>query len=266
MPRAPRSPMRCGTSRSAGRCSSTPATTVYQGMIIGEHSRGNDLDVNVLKGKQLTNIRAAGKDEAVRLTPPRRMTPRAGDRLYRGGRAGRGDAEVDPPAQALPQSRGPQARQEAGRRRRPRRIEDDPLKSRDATFTDRLETAAKARQAQLARARAKDPTKDPEFAARQEARAAAAYAREEREIGARRSPSSPSARRKRAERDARKAEQVGACEAERAGRVHAPADGQRRRAEGRARRPLRRPQGAQEVATLPIQRLPVSEARWLISM
>ena len=43
-------------------------------MIIGEHTRGNDLDVNPLKGKQLTNIRTAGKDEAVRLTPPRRMT------------------------------------------------------------------------------------------------------------------------------------------------------------------------------------------------
>ena len=93
-----------------------PGVTVYEGMIIGEHSRGNDLDVNPLKAKQLTNIRAAGKDEAVRLTPPRRMTPRAGDRLYRGRRAGRGDAEVDPPAQALPQSGGPQARQEAGRR------------------------------------------------------------------------------------------------------------------------------------------------------
>jgi GTP-binding protein len=51
-----------------------PGTSVYQGMLIGEHSRGNDLDVNVLKGKQLTNIRAAGKDEAVRLTPPRKMT------------------------------------------------------------------------------------------------------------------------------------------------------------------------------------------------
>ncbi len=51
-----------------------PGIAVYQGMLIGEHSRGNDLDVNVLKGKQLTNIRAAGKDEAVRLTPPRRMT------------------------------------------------------------------------------------------------------------------------------------------------------------------------------------------------
>ena len=48
-----------------------PGVQVYEGMIIGEHSRDNDLDVNVLKGKQLTNIRAAGKDEAVRLTPPR---------------------------------------------------------------------------------------------------------------------------------------------------------------------------------------------------
>jgi len=51
-----------------------PGIAVYEGMLIGEHSRGNDLDVNVLKGKQLTNIRAAGKDEAVRLTPPRRMS------------------------------------------------------------------------------------------------------------------------------------------------------------------------------------------------
>ena len=47
---------------------------VYAGMIIGIHSRDNDLEVNVLKGKKLTNIRASGKDEAVRLTPPIRMT------------------------------------------------------------------------------------------------------------------------------------------------------------------------------------------------
>jgi GTP-binding protein len=44
------------------------------GMIIGIHTRDNDLEVNVLKGKQLTNIRSAGKDEAVKLTPPIRMT------------------------------------------------------------------------------------------------------------------------------------------------------------------------------------------------
>ena len=43
---------------------------VYQGMIIGEHSRDNDLEVNPLKGKKLTNVRASGSDEAVRLTPP----------------------------------------------------------------------------------------------------------------------------------------------------------------------------------------------------
>jgi len=51
-----------------------PGTQVYQGMIIGAHSRGNDLDVNPLKGKQLTNIRTTAKDEAVRLTPPQTMT------------------------------------------------------------------------------------------------------------------------------------------------------------------------------------------------
>ncbi len=51
-----------------------PGTRVYQGMIIGENSRGHDLEVNVLKGKKLTNIRAAGKDDAVLLTPPIRMT------------------------------------------------------------------------------------------------------------------------------------------------------------------------------------------------
>ncbi|MFC4349059.1 translational GTPase TypA [Kordiimonas lipolytica] len=45
----------------------------YEGMIIGEHSRDNDLDVNVQKAKQLTNIRAAGKDEAVKLTTPRKL-------------------------------------------------------------------------------------------------------------------------------------------------------------------------------------------------
>jgi GTP-binding protein len=51
-----------------------PGTKVYRGMIVGEHTRDNDLEINVLRGKQLTNIRAAGKDEAVRLTPPIRMT------------------------------------------------------------------------------------------------------------------------------------------------------------------------------------------------
>src|SRR5690348_10763524 len=52
----------------------TPGTPVYQGMIIGAHTRGNDLDVNPLKGKQLTNIRTTAKDEAVKLTPPIQMS------------------------------------------------------------------------------------------------------------------------------------------------------------------------------------------------
>ena len=47
---------------------------VYQGMIIGENAKDDDLDVNPLKAKQLTNIRAAGKDDAVKLTPPRRLS------------------------------------------------------------------------------------------------------------------------------------------------------------------------------------------------
>jgi GTP-binding protein len=47
---------------------------IYQGMIIGIHTRDNDLEVNLLKGKKLTNIRTTSKDEAVRLTPPIRMT------------------------------------------------------------------------------------------------------------------------------------------------------------------------------------------------
>jgi GTP-binding protein len=51
-----------------------PGWKVYRGMIIGEHTRGNDLEVNVLKGKKLTNIRTHSKDEAVRLIPPIQMT------------------------------------------------------------------------------------------------------------------------------------------------------------------------------------------------
>jgi GTP-binding protein len=50
-----------------------PQTRVYQGMIVGQHSRDNDLEVNVIKGKKLTNIRAAGKDDNVILSPPMRL-------------------------------------------------------------------------------------------------------------------------------------------------------------------------------------------------
>jgi len=51
-----------------------PGTEVYVGMIIGEHSRPNDLEVNPIKGKKLTNIRASGSDDTIQLTPPRKMT------------------------------------------------------------------------------------------------------------------------------------------------------------------------------------------------
>ena len=51
-----------------------PGWKIYRGMILGEHTRGNDLEVNVLKGKKLTNIRTHSKDEAIRLTPQIRMT------------------------------------------------------------------------------------------------------------------------------------------------------------------------------------------------
>jgi GTP-binding protein len=51
-----------------------PQTRVYIGMIVGEHTRENDLEVNVVKGKKLTNVRASGKDDAVLLTPPIKLT------------------------------------------------------------------------------------------------------------------------------------------------------------------------------------------------
>ena len=52
----------------------SPGDKVYEGMIVGENAKSDDLDVNPLKAKQLTNVRAAGKDDAVKLTPPRRMS------------------------------------------------------------------------------------------------------------------------------------------------------------------------------------------------
>jgi GTP-binding protein len=51
-----------------------PGVPVYEGMIVGECARDNDLDVNVTRGRKLTNIRAAGKDDNILLTPPRIMS------------------------------------------------------------------------------------------------------------------------------------------------------------------------------------------------
>jgi GTP-binding protein len=57
-----------------GRLFSSHGDDVYEGQIIGIHSRSNDLVVNPLKGKQLTNVRASGKDDAIALVPPIRVT------------------------------------------------------------------------------------------------------------------------------------------------------------------------------------------------
>jgi GTP-binding protein len=51
-----------------------PGTEVYEGMIIGEHTRENDLVLNIVRGKKLTNVRAAGSDDSVKLTPARRFS------------------------------------------------------------------------------------------------------------------------------------------------------------------------------------------------
>ena len=50
-----------------------PQVKVYEGMIIGEHSRSNDLEINVIKEKQQSNVRSSGADEAIKLVPPREM-------------------------------------------------------------------------------------------------------------------------------------------------------------------------------------------------
>ena len=86
-----------------GRMFVSPGDPLYEGMIIGIHSRDNDLVVNPIKGKQLTNVRASGKDEAVVPLAADPAHARIGDRIHRRRRAGRDHAQVDPHPQALPQ-------------------------------------------------------------------------------------------------------------------------------------------------------------------
>ena len=61
-------------AQERGRLFITPGTPVYQGMVVGECSRADDLDINVCKGKKLTNTRASGSDDAVKLVPITPMT------------------------------------------------------------------------------------------------------------------------------------------------------------------------------------------------
>ncbi len=152
------------------------------GMVIGEHSRGNDLEVNVLKGKQLTNIRAAGKDEAVRLTPPRKMSLEQAIAYIEEDEL----VEITPKSIRLRKrflnaedrkraKKQAAAAAEEGKKRNKRL----KMSGRNVDFGDRLAAAAAAKQALLEKARAK--ANDPELARKQAERAAIAAAREARE-------------------------------------------------------------------------------------
>ncbi len=94
-----------------------PGVDVYEGMIIGEHNRANDLDVNVTREKKLTNIRAAGRDENIILAPAR-AAHRARTRVHRSRRVGRDFSRSDPWSEAYAF-----VRQTAAARRRDRVVE-----------------------------------------------------------------------------------------------------------------------------------------------
>ena len=60
-----------------------PGVEAYEGMVVGEHSRDNDLDVNAVREKKLTNMRASSADDAIRLAPPRLLNLEQVDRVHR---------------------------------------------------------------------------------------------------------------------------------------------------------------------------------------
>ena len=80
----------------------SPGEKVYEGMILGENSRGSDLEVNPIKEKKLTNIRAAGKDDAMLLTPPRKMSLEQAIAYIQDDELVEVTPNADPAAQALP--------------------------------------------------------------------------------------------------------------------------------------------------------------------
>ena len=93
-----------------GRMFVSPGDKLYEGMIIGIHSRDNDLVVNPIKGKQLTNVRASGTDEAVRLTPPIRLTLESAVEFIDDDELVEITPKSDPHAQALPDGERTQTR------------------------------------------------------------------------------------------------------------------------------------------------------------
>ena len=108
-----------------GRLLIDEGAQIYEGQLVGIHAKDNDLTVNALRAKQMTNIRASGKDENVQLTPPIKHVAGAGAGIHRGRRTGRSHAEGHPPAQEAPDRKRPQEGLAAGgvasrsRRRRP---------------------------------------------------------------------------------------------------------------------------------------------------
>ena len=94
-----------------------PGVEVYEGMIVGENARADEMDVNPIKEKQLTNHRAAGSDDLVRLVPAARDVAGAGARVHHRRRVRRGDAEQRAPAQGRARRRraGPASAAAAGR-------------------------------------------------------------------------------------------------------------------------------------------------------
>ena len=81
-----------GPLEERGKLFAAEGDNVYEGQLIGIHSKDNDLTVNAIKTKPLTNMRASGKDEAIKLTPGDQVHAGAGAGLHRGRRAGRSHA------------------------------------------------------------------------------------------------------------------------------------------------------------------------------
>ena len=92
-----------------------PGDQVYEGQVVGEHCKDNDIPVNAAKAKQLTNMRAAGKDDAARVRPARIMSLEALPGIHPGRRAGGDHPQVHPHPQAAAARRPTpaRARQEA---------------------------------------------------------------------------------------------------------------------------------------------------------
>ena len=108
---------RCFNLQERGTLFVGPGEEVYEGMIVGENARADDLDVNAVKEKHLTNMRSSTADELVRLVPAARAVARPGARVHPRGRVRRGHAAQRAAAQGRAGGRGPRE----GRAARPRR-------------------------------------------------------------------------------------------------------------------------------------------------